>query len=140
MNFNFKTTLFYVAIGSMVALSSCKDDEPEATPAKPTISNLEVGEGNSKEAIVGADLHLDAEIVAPGKIDKIKVDLHPESGTGEDIEAEYTEYAGLLNADFHKDLDIPSTVDTGEYHLDLTVIDQRGQSTSVEADVMIKAQ
>lgn len=137
MNYNFKTTLFFLAIGSMAVLSSCKKDEPAPQPAKPTISNLEVGEGNSKEAEPGGELHLDAEIVAEGKIDKIKVDLHPETGTGDDIEAEYTEYAGLLNVDFHKDLEIPTTAEHGDYHLDLTVIDQLGQSTSVEADVHI---
>jgi hypothetical protein len=80
---------------------------------------------------------MDAEIVAEGKIDKITVDLHPESGEGDDIEAEYTEYSGLLNADFHQDLEIPSTTEVGDYHFHMTVTDQAGKSTSVEADIHI---
>jgi hypothetical protein len=140
MNYKFKTTLFFLAIGSIALLSSCKDDEETAvTPetAAPTISEVEIGEGNSMECEPGGDLHMDAEIVAEGKIDKITVDLHPESGEGDDIEAEYTEYSGLLNADFHQDLEIPSTTEHGDYHFHMTVTDQAGKSTSIEADVHI---
>ena len=139
MNSNFKTIVFLISMLSMVAFSSCNDDdETPETKAKPVISNLEVGKDNSHEATIGGDLHLDAEIVAEGKIDKITVDLHPEGGSGDDIEAEYTEYAGLLNADFHKDLPIPATAEHGDYHLHITVTDQEGQSTSVDADVHLE--
>ncbi len=137
MNLNLKSSVLLFAIGSLVAFSSCQDDPVEVTPAKPVISNLEVGEGNSKEAEPGKELHLDAEIVAEGKIAKITVDLHPESGTGDDIEAEFTKYAGQKNADFHDHIEIPSTAEHGDYHFHLTVTDQEGQSTSVDADVHI---
>ena len=139
MNYKFKTTVFFFAITSMAILSSCNDDEQEPAPetAAPVISGLEIGEGNSMECEPGGELHMDAEITAEGKIDKITVDLHPEGGSGDDIEAEYTDYSGLLNADFHKDLEIPSTTEHGDYHFHLTVTDQTGKSTSVEADVNV---
>jgi hypothetical protein len=140
MNSKFKSLTLIVALLATVGFTSCnEEEEPEAEIAKPTISNLEVGDSNSMKAEVGHELHLDAEIVAEGKIDKIKVELHPEDGPGEDIEAEYTSYAGLKNADFHEDLEIPDSAAVGEYHFHMTVIDQEGQSTSVEAEVEIEA-
>ncbi len=138
MNFKLKSIAFFLVLAVMVGVTSCNDDEETTTPAAPTISSPEIGEDNSMTATVGGELHMDAEIDAPGKIDKITVDLHLESGTGDDIEAEYTEYAGQLNADFHKDLDIPATATPGEYHFHLTVVDQEGQSTSYEVDVEIE--
>lgn len=138
MKTNFKSIAVLFALGALVVFSSCKEDDPiPQTFARPSITGLEVGENNTKEAKVGEDLHVDAEIVAEGTISKIKLELHPETGSGDDIEAEYTEYAGLKNVDFHKDLDIPSTADTGEYHFHLEVIDEQGQTTKVEADVEI---
>lgn len=131
----FKSIVLAFAAVAVLGLSSCdKEKDP------PTISDTEVGEGNSKTATIGGTLHMDAKIDAPGKIDKITVDLHPESGSGDDIEAEYTSYAGQLNADFHEDLPIPSTATAGEYHFHLTVTDEEGQSKSFEADVDIQAQ
>lgn len=133
MMLRFKSSVLALAVVAGLGLSSCGED-----PAAPTISSPEVGEGNSKTATIGGELHMDAEIDAPGKIDKITVDLHPEGGSGEDIEAEYTSYSGQLNADFHEDLAIPSTAEAGEYHFHLTVTDEEGQSTSYEADVDIQ--
>lgn len=135
MKSSFKTIALALIFGSIALFTACSDDDP--IPA-PTISNLEVGDSNNRKATIGGELHLDAEIIAEGKIDKIKVDLHPESVSGDDIEAEYTGYAGQKNADFHEDLAIPATAPAGEYHLDITVIDQEGNSTSAEADVIIE--
>ena len=133
----FKTTACVFAIGALTFFSSCKDEEPEPTPqtfAKPTISIKEVGDSNSKKAKAGEDLHVDAEIVAEGKIAKIKIELHPETAGGDEIEAEYPEYDGLKNLDFHKDLDIPATAKKGEYHFHIMVTDQQGQTTKAEVD------
>lgn len=132
MSFNLKSIVLLLAL-VVVGVSSCTED-----PAAPTISGTEVGENNSMTATVGGELHIDAEIVAEGKIDKITVDLHPEGFTADDIEAEYTSYSGQLNADFHEDLDIPATAVAGEYHFHLKVVDQEGQTTSYEADVDIQ--
>ncbi|MGB0861985.1 MAG: DUF4625 domain-containing protein [Saprospiraceae bacterium] len=130
---NFKSILFVFAIVTMVGFSSC-DEELTA----PVLSNTEVGENNSMTATIGGELHIDIEIDAPGKIDKITVDLDPESGSGDDIEAEYTSYSGQLNADFHEDFAIPATAVAGEYHFHFTVVDQEGKSTSFEADVDVQ--
>ncbi len=133
MNFKLKSILFVFAILTVVGFSSC-DEELTA----PVLSGAEIGENNSMTATIGGELHMDVEIDAPGKIDKITIDLHPEGFVADDIEAEYTSYAGQLNADFHEDLDIPATAVAGEYHFHMTVVDQEGKSTSYEVDVDIQ--
>jgi len=133
MSFKFKSIALFIAILTVASFSSCKKDI-----AAPVISNTEIGENNSLTATIGGELHMDMEIVADGKIDKIVVDLHPEDGPGDEIEAEYTSYSDLLNADFHEDLEIPATAVAGEYHFHLTVIDQEGNSTDFETDVDIQ--
>ena len=133
MNFKLKSIVLFVATLMVVGLSSCGED-----PAAPTISGLEVGENNSGTAIIGDELHIDAEIVAEGEIDVIEVELHSEDGTGEDIEAEFTSYAGQKNADFHEHVEIPATATAGEYHFHLKVTDKEGQTTEADAEVEIQ--
>ncbi len=137
MNLKMKSISFFLAITIMAILSSCDNDDDDVVP-KPTISGLELGYGDSHVAYIGADLHIEAEILAEGKVDRITIELHKEDGTGEEIEAEFTEYAGQKNAEFHKHIDIPVGTDAGEYHFHMTVIDQEGNSSSVEADINIK--
>jgi hypothetical protein len=135
-----KQFLAVVLLGGGVFLASCSDDD-EATPAAaaPTITGLEVGTGNSLKATIGSDLHMEAVIEAPGGISKIEVDLHPEDGSGDDIEAVFDGYSGLKNTTFHEHIDIPSTATEGEYHFHLKVTDMAGNQSEVDADVMVEA-
>ena len=50
----------------------------DKTGAKPEIDFHELGFENSKTAEAGDELHMDAEVVAENKIDRIEVTLHPE--------------------------------------------------------------
>jgi hypothetical protein len=127
--------VLFFAIAAMAVITSCNKDE---TFLKPVISNTEIGVGNSLVGYIGNDLHMQAEIVAEGKIDKISVEIHKEDGTGDHIEAEYTDYSGQKNATFHKHIDIPATTVAGDYHFHLTVTDQEGQSTTFETDITIE--
>lgn len=133
-----KPMIFFAAIIAAVLMSfnSCKQQENPV--AKPLISNLELGLKNSRQAYIGTDLHMEAEIVAEGKIDKIIVEIHPEAGGGKEIKEEYSEFSGQKNVNFHKHIDIPNDAKVGEYHLHFTVIDQLGNSTSKEAELVFK--
>ncbi len=134
MKFTFKSIVLFVAVATMLmGVSSCQKD-PEA----PVITGLEVGIGNSLVGRIGSDLHIDAEIVAEGKIDKIKVEIHPESGSGEDIEVEFTDDAGKKNTDFHEHIDIPASTTPGDYHFHLKVYDKQGNMSSAEADITLE--
>ncbi|MBV7531015.1 DUF4625 domain-containing protein [Chitinophaga sp. sic0106] len=128
-------------IGMVLAMSAglfaCSKKD-EVAP-KATITLKEIGSGNSKVAYAGSDLHVDAEIIAPGGIKEVKLDIHPQEAGGWEFDSTYTEgFVGVKNADFHKHIDIPAEAAAGKYHIHLTVIDQHGQQTEVESDLEIK--
>jgi len=149
MNLKMKSIGFFLAIAIMAILSSCDKDDDDVVP-KPTISGLEVGYGDSSTVNVGQDLHIEAEILAEGKIDKITVEIHMEGDHDhtdetdegeehiEEIEKEYTNYTGQKNATFHEHIEIPENMEAGEYHFHLKVVDQEGNSVSAETELMIK--
>ena len=120
------------------------------TGAAPEIDFHELGFNNSKTAEAGDELHMDAEIVAENKIDRVEVELHPEgehmksvsfSISSEEFEFDsvYTEFSGLLNAEFHKHIEIPAEAELGDYHFHFAVIDMEGYQTVFEDEVEIVA-
>jgi len=135
MNTKLRTPLLMSLIVMMGIFASCSDPEEIA---KPEITGLEVGLSDSHVAYIGADLHLEAEIVAEGKIDVVEVHMHAEDGSGFEIEEEFDDYSGMKNATFHKHVDIPENAPAGEYHMHLIVTDMEGNSTEVDADVDIQ--
>lgn len=135
-----KISLLFVSVMTLLLFASCKDDD-KTTP-KPKVTITELGLKNSKVAYVGTDLHVEAEIVAQGKIDKVTIEIHPEGehadAHDEEIEMVYTEFKGLKNATFHKHIDIPANTEVGDYHFHLEVVDMEGQQTVAEAELKVK--
>ena len=127
----------FFAVAVITAFSSCEEDDN--VKAKPTIGELELGIGNSHIAYIGADLHIETEIVAEGLISEIVVEVHAEDGSDNEIEVIY-DYSDqtLKNTIFHKHVDIPSEFSVGEYHFHLTVTDKLGNSTTVEDDITLE--
>jgi hypothetical protein len=146
-------------IAALLATSTlfvgCKKDE-KSTP-KPVINLKELGYFNhetgileSKIAYAGKDLHVESEILAEGKIDKIIIQIHPEEQHGKknfysvsaneqwELDTTFTEFTGLKNVDFHKHIDVPVNTPTGHYHFHLIVNDMEGQQTTVEEEIEIK--
>lgn len=127
------TKVFFIAItlGFITLFTACEDDTSDA----PLITLHELGLNDSREAHVGDELHVDAEIVAAGTIEKIVLELHAE----DELELEFVEgYKGMKNAEFHEHVEIPATFTPGEYHFHLVVIDMQGMQSSVETDVNIE--
>ncbi len=122
-------------IAATVLFNSCKK---ENDTAKPQITLNEIGLNNSKTGYIGTDLHIEADIVAEGKISVVKVEIHPE-GTGSwEFDTTYTEFSGLKNTSFHKHIDIPVNADAGDYHLHLNVVDMTGNETVAESELIIQ--
>jgi hypothetical protein len=100
-----------------VVFLSCNKDEDDPALNPPTIPTFEFGYEDSGEAYLGADLHIEAEIVADAKIDRIQVSIHPEgehmkSLSDEhawEVDTTYTKFNGLKNTEFHEHLDVPVT-------------------------------
>ena len=130
-----------VALITTTIFTSCSSDD-DSSPASNsiTIDLTEVGSGNNLKATAGEDLHLEAEILATGKIASVAVEIHSESNSNApEIKQTFSDYNGLLNATFHKHVDIPATQPAGHYHLHLTVTDQNGNVKTAEAEIEILA-
>jgi type 1 fimbria pilin len=137
------------SIGFMFTACNKEDD----SPAKPIVTIHELGHGdshsNDNSATIGSSLHMDIEIVAEGKFDYIQVKIHPEgehehAGDHEEWEIDTTfsgtAITGLKNLDFHKDLKIDDHAEAGDYHFDVIVVDQNGNSGSDEAELELLEQ
>jgi hypothetical protein len=131
-----KTLVFgLIATG---ALFSCKK-ENALTPEESSLIVKEVGLNNSKVAYSGNDLHIDAEVISPGKIADIKVQITlAESNYGWDFIKSYSGvYSGLKNADFHEHIDIPESARAGTYSLLIIVTDELGRKTQAKVEFEI---
>jgi hypothetical protein len=126
--------------------TACEKDDPIA---KPVINMTELGYENSKMAYQGDDLHVEADVIAEGKIDKIEIVLHPEGEhmkkslviyqAGEwETDTTFTEFSGLKNATFHKHIAIPKDAEPGHYHFHFSVTDLEGNQAAVEDEIEIK--
>jgi hypothetical protein len=135
-----KLSLALFSIISFVVFSSCeKDNSP-----KPEISNFELAYDNNKTIHAGEDLHLEAEIVSLGKIDKVQIVIHKHgdhehksvlSGEHEhewEVDTTYTKFSGLKNTKFHEHIEIPEDAEAGEYALHFAVIDMEGNSSDID--------
>jgi hypothetical protein len=121
----------------ILSFNACKKEETEN--AKPAISALELGYNNSHTVVLGSDLHIEAEVVAEGKIQTIQIEIHAEGGDKGSwiFDSVYTEFAGLKNTTFHKHVDLPLDTDPGHYHFHFIVTDQEGQQTTLEEVVEV---
>jgi len=133
-----KNFLIGIATMGIIIFNACKK-ENKTEIAKPQISLKEVGLNNSKIGYVGSDFHLEADIEAEGKINVVKIEIHPELTKSWYFDSTYSEFAGLKNAEFHKHIDMPTNIaDTGIYHLHFIVSDMNGNQSSVESEIQIK--
>ncbi len=143
-----KSKITLLTLIAVLTLVSC---ESKLNP--PVISNVEIGIDNSQMAYLGGDLHLEAEIIAEAKIDRIVLTIHPES-EGEHVDAMKTvsilqseewevdsiytgKYSGVLNTTFHEHISVPTTAVAGDYHLHLQVIDMEGNTSEIESELVL---
>lgn len=130
-----KSMLALLLAGTLFA--ACNDDD-DVTPASPTISGVEIGSGNNKQAQAGGDFHIEAQIVAPGDIERVHLEIHPEGADGWKLDTVFTEgLAGLKNAEFHKHIDVPAGAAVGPHHLHLTVTDKNGNTAEIESELEV---
>lgn len=139
-----KTKAFFtLLVITVIFFAACQKD-----PSPPVITILELGDGdthgNDHTAKIGGDLHMEVEVVAEGKIDKIQVRVHPEGELHEEgeheeweIDTTYTKFSGLKNTTFHEHLEIDLSAEPGDYHFDFIVTDMEGNQSDAEADLKI---
>lgn len=134
-------------VASMIFISCEKDDE---TNPKPVITLTELGYENSKIGYAGTELHIEAEIVAEAKVDKITIEIHHEGEHVEkstsnalhedewEVDTTFTEFSGLKNTTFHKHIDVPVHAEVGHYHFHFIVTDMDGQQTTLEEEIEVQ--
>lgn len=136
MKAKISTMTIMVTVVLFITFHSCKKEKENFQ--KPMITMNELGYNNSKIGYLGSDLHVEADIVAEGNIDKIMLEIHPEGSGSFEYSITYTEFSGLKNTVFHKHVDMPINIsDTGNYHFHLRVTDMSGNETMYEDDLRI---
>ncbi len=146
MKSNFKFLAIVAFVG--ILLQSCNNDDDGPAPNAPVISNFEYGEGSSHStgqvAYKGSDIHLEAEISAEAVVKSITLSIHAHDltpGDGEvdwDFEKVYTDSKYLvINPTLHEHVDVPANIPAGEYHIELKVTDELGNSTEVEGHIHV---
>lgn len=139
-----KKILFAFVLISAFGFISCSDRKDQ----KPEIDFHELGYENSKKVKAGDELHFDAEIVAKNKIDKIRIEIHPEGDDHKSIllvlldnawefDTTYTEFSGLKNVGFHKHIIVPEHAAAGDYHFHFAVTDQEGNMAIFEDEIEV---
>jgi hypothetical protein len=139
-----RTVLMIALLYSVTFFTSCTDKKDE----KPTIDIHELGYENSKKVKAGEELHIDAEVVANNKIDKIRIEIHHDGDDHKSkllflnndewaFDSTYTEYAGLKNAEFHKHIKVPAHAEAGHYHFQFSVSDQEGNLTIIDDEIEV---
>lgn len=121
----------FLVLSFLALIIACKDED--VTPA-PVISGVEIGSGNSGRVARGSDLHIEAQIVAEGTISEAEVHIH---GAGWEHEVDFPQLSGKKNGEIHTHIDVPASATPGHYHVHISVTDQKGQTTEVEADLEI---
>lgn len=138
-------TKWLVTVAMAMLISSC-----DKTGSKPEIDFHELGIENSKTALIGEELHMDAEIEAENKIDRIEIAIQPEdvhkksTGSSEvsvewEFDTVYTGSSGLRNTYFHEDIDIPGNAGPGHYRFHFSVTDLEGYQTTYEDELELFA-
>lgn len=133
-------SLSILGLFAVSSFFSCKKEKVRTEVEKPTIEIKEVGLSNSKTVYAGHDLHLEAEVKAPGKIANVKLQITLKSTNyGWDFIKTYTTgYAGLKNADFHEHIDVPENATIGEYEVLIMVTDELGNKVQDKAGFDVK--
>lgn len=112
------------------ALVSCKKENELPVFAEPSISNVELGLGNSGIAVVGQDFHFEMDVVAGERIETISISIvQRESETYPSEwrhEITWEQYKGARNTNVHKHFDIPEDAPEGTYDFLIIVSDQNG--------------
>lgn len=128
---NIALVLFFLSI------AACKKDE-DVIP-QPSITDFEIGYENSKVVTRGSDLHLEAEILAPGTIANIKIEIRTSTTSGWTYDQTFTEgYEGTKNSEFHEHIDVPASAGLGNYQIRIIVTDKNGRSSTAESQLTIQ--
>lgn len=127
---------------NILLFSSCSKEN--ALPAPPTIEVVHLGVYDAESDgifYLGEEGHFEVNISAPGRIEKIDLEIHQESGYGlYTLTNTYTgEYVGKKEVSGFQDYPIiPLGQAIGAYSFHLRVTDQQGQVTTLDRNINVE--
>ncbi len=151
MLFAFVMPAISVALLSIVLVSCDKDDDLD-TSTPPEIYDLRAGTHDHSSNVVvvtpGAEIIVDfkARSLNDGRLEAYHIEIHdhPESGDPADeflIIDDFFDndptFRGTRNASVHKHISIPKDAPLGEYHVEVVVFDEFGNTTYADTLVYL---
>ncbi len=139
-----KTRLLILAIAALAF--SCDDDDDEEVVRDTTAPVVTITEPEDHEEFDrGAEMHVEGTITDDRALAEFKIDIHNANdghghGGKRSGEWDYEETFTIsgLKWEFHEDVMIPDSADTGIYHVIITALDAAGnQSELAERDIHI---
>ena len=127
-------SIFTLLFALSLLFNGCEKIDP------PTITLHELGYENSKTVKQGSDLHVEAEILAEGKIQTIRVEIHPEEhgvNSSWTVNQVFTKFEGYKNTEFHEHFEATADALTGAYHFRIEVVDQEGNVGYFETEIEV---
>jgi Domain of unknown function (DUF4625) len=118
-----------------------KEDSPAPAPPKPTATNIEIGSGNNKQALIGRDFHFNADVLAAEKIKEVQVTITRKPGetyaSNWELTLNWPEYKGVKNTNVHKHFNIPAEAPEGKYDFTFRVLDENGSRLEIKETLII---
>ena len=118
-----------------------KEDAPAQAPPTPTATNIEIGSGNNKQALIGRDFHFNADVLAAEKIKAVQLTITQKAGETYaaywKLVLDWPEYNGVKNTNVHKHFTIPAEAPEGKYDFTFTVQDENGTRLDIKETLTI---
>ncbi|MBD0401406.1 DUF4625 domain-containing protein [Flammeovirga sp. EKP202] len=132
-----KLKLIYVAL--ILTLISCNQDDELS---KLSIENFKygrgtTGHGDNQIGYAGVDLHLEAQVNGGEVASEVIVTVESLTDTSAATYDYSRYYEGRRNTFIHEHPIIPTYFDTGLYHIELTVIDKKGDKAIESGELLI---
>lgn len=149
---SFSLKIFSMLMLAAVLIVSCsKDDDPD-TKTPPVITSFTAGDhdhhGNTIVKGPGAEVIVDftAETRNDGRLHAYHIEIHdhPESGNPDDefiiiddLFDDDPKFKGTRNASIHMHIAIPSDAPLGEYHVELIIFDEFGNTATDDRHIYL---
>ena len=127
-------SLIGITLFIMVAFWVTACDKEDVDSTKPTIAINEPEE--DEEFNRGEELHLEVDFADNVELHQYKIDIHSAEGHGHKSTSEKWVYekvydlSGLKNKHIHDLINIPATIDTGDYHVIVYCTDKAGNESN----------
>ncbi|NME72804.1 DUF4625 domain-containing protein [Flammeovirga aprica] len=133
-----KLQLIYIAL--ILLFLSCNQEDEQSSNLR--IEDLKygrgtTGHGDNQIGYAGVDLHLEAQVYGDELASEVFVTVESLTDTSF-VLFDYSQYyEGRRNTFIHEHPVIPVYFDTGSYHVELTVIDQKGEKAVEGGELII---